>query len=395
MSAYTGPVFDADTHIVEQNFDFLKEYLPKPLHADWLLSAKVGPTGKYGLHIGDRLLENYDFREGLVPPPGQLKAWLRAMKDGREIDDGWVPATKDMYDRDAKIAKLDQFGVEGTILFVGNFNASIAYYPEDATGMTVVHAYNEYLNNHWGFAYKNRIYTSGVLALWDTELAVKEADWLIERGVRIIVMPMGPAQYKSLAHPDFDAVWSRLNEAGVVLAFHLQEARFMHPLLKVWGEKPLQPRLNGQTAWQWQFAYGSLPAQMTLANIVFHNFFERFPNIKVACVENGSTWLPQFLIDMDKARGAAKNGYWPCGQLKERPSKIFKEHCYVVTYPEEPVKEIVDKIGTSKCLLMGSDYPHAEGVAEPRQFAEEALQGLGPQEVQAIMHDNGRALLPV
>ena len=59
----------------------------------------------------------------------------------------------------------------------------------------------------------------------------------------------------------------------------------------------------------------------------------------------GASWLPQFLIDMDKARGAAKAGYWPCGQLKDRPSRIFKEHCYVVAYPEDPVKEIVDRIG--------------------------------------------------
>jgi predicted TIM-barrel fold metal-dependent hydrolase len=91
----------------------------------------------------------------------------------------------------------------------------------------------------------------------------------------------------------------------------------------------------------------------------------------------------------------AKNGYWPCGQLKDRPSRIFKQHCYVVAYPEDDVKMIVEKIGTSDCLLMGSDYPHAEGVPTPRDFYKEALTSLSDAHVRGIMHDNGRRLLPL
>jgi predicted TIM-barrel fold metal-dependent hydrolase len=395
MTAYDGPIFDCDTHIVEKNFDFFKDYLPSRLHQDWLPAAKVGPDGRFGLFIGDTRVENYDFHpDGLVPPPGKLKEWLRAMKQGKEIEDGWVPATPDLSEPGARLAKLDEFGVEACMLFVGNFNATIGYLSNDAAGMEVLRAYNRWLHDHWTFAYGNRIYTSGCLALWDTDMAIAEAEWLIERGVRVVVAPMGPAQGKSLAHPDFDPVWSRLNEAGVVLAFHLQEATFMHPLIEAWGEKPLQPRMRGQTAWQWMFAFGSLPAQMTLANIVYHNFFERFPNIRVASVENGASWLPAFLHDLDKNRGIAKNGYWPCGQLKDRPSTIFKEHCCVVAYPEDPVKQIIEQIGTAKCLLMGSDYPHAEGVAQPRLFADEALDGVSAADARAIMYANGRDLVP-
>jgi len=58
----------------------------------------------------------------------------------------------------------------------------------------------------------------------------------------------------------------------------------------------------------------------------------------------------------------AGSGYWPQGQLKDRPSTIFKRYCFVVAYPEDNIKKIVDEIGGAECLLMGSDYPHAEGV---------------------------------
>jgi predicted TIM-barrel fold metal-dependent hydrolase len=299
-----------------------------------------------------------------------------------------------MSDREARVAKLDEFGVDGSIMYPGEFIATIGYYDADASGNAVLHAYNRFFHDQWGFNVRERIYPTPVLSLWDLEGSIQEAEWLIKQGARIVVMPMGPANGRSPADPYFDPIWSRLNEAHVAVAFHVSEATFMHPLIRAFGEKPLQSRRTGQTAWQWMFCYSEIPVQMTMANIVYHNFFARFPNIRLVSAENGANWLPGFLEKMDKMRGMAKNGYWPCGQLKERPSAIFKRHCYVVAYPEDDVKGVVEKIGTADCLLMGSDYPHAEGVPEPRDFYAEALAGLPAAQARAIMYDNGRRLLP-
>lgn len=392
---YTGPIFDGDTHIVEADYEFFKTYLPKQYHQDWLPQLKVGGEG-FGLYIGDRMVHNAEANpDGLVPPPGKLKEWLKAMKEGKSNVEGWTKPTPDMVDRDERVKKLDEFGVESSIMFPGQFISTVGYYNPDVSGNAVLHAYNEYMHDVWGFDYKGRIYTTGLLSLWDLETSLKEADWLIKNGVRLVVMPMGPAHGKSPADPYFDPLWAKLNEAEVTVTFHVSEANFMHPLIHAWGEKPLQSRRTGQTAWQWMFCYSEIPVQMTLANIIFHNFFERFPKIKMASVENGATWLPAFLEKMDKMRGMAKNGYWPCGQLKERPSKIFKRHVSVVAYPEDDVHSIVRAIGTADCILMGSDYPHAEGVPTPRDFVHEACAGLTAEETKAIMYDNGRRLVPV
>jgi predicted TIM-barrel fold metal-dependent hydrolase len=393
-AVYDGPIFDSDTHVHEHDFDFFKEYLPRDLHAQWLLQRREGREG-FGLYIGERKVHNAEANaQGLVPPPGKLKEWLKAMKEGKSNVEGWIEPTPDMSDVQARLAKLDEFGVDGSIMYPGEFIATVGYYTPDKTGNAVLHAYNRYFGDRWGFNVGERIYTTPVLSLWDLETSIKEAEWVIKQGARIVVMPMGPAHDKSPAHPDYDAFWARLNEAGVAVAYHVSEATFMHPLIHAWGEKPLQSRRTGQTAWQWMFCYSELPVQMTLANIVYHNFFERFPNIRIVSAENGANWLPSFLEKMDKMRGMAKNGYWPCGQLKERPSRIFRRHCYVVAYPEDDVKGIVEKLGGSECLLMGSDYPHAEGVPTPRDFYAEALTGVSAADARAIMHDNGRRLLP-
>ena len=47
-----------------------------------------------------------------------------------------------------------------------------------------MHAYNEWLHDAWGFAYKERIYTTGCLTLWDTESSIAEAGVFVQQYFR-------------------------------------------------------------------------------------------------------------------------------------------------------------------------------------------------------------------
>ncbi|MDO7833461.1 amidohydrolase family protein [Sphingobium sp. HBC34] len=398
---YDGPIFDGDTHIQEKDYSFFEKYLPEKYHAEWLPARKYGPDGSFGLYIGDTKAENAELQPGgLIPPPGKLKEWLRAISTGETVDSGFTP-TPDMSEVGPRLAKLEEFEVEGSIMFVGEFVATFGVLgqlveekgPEGANAL--FHAWNEYLVKEWTLNVQDRIYPTAILALFDLDWAVQEAKWLVENGVRVVVMPMGPVDGKSPADPYFDPLWQVLNDAGVAVTFHVSEANFMHGLIYEWGEKPLQSRKSGQSAWQWMFAYSEIPVMMTMANFIYWNFFERFPNIKMASVENGAEWLPRFLYKMDKMRGMARSGWWPMGQLKERPSTIFKRNCFVVAYPEDDIKGIVDQLGgDASCILMGSDYPHAEGVPTPRDFVEEGCKGLTPEQIEQIMYSNGRRMMP-
>jgi len=393
---YSGPIFDGDSHLHEASLDFFERFLPVEHRSRWQLARKQGPDGRFGLHLGERYLENSEANpEGLVPPPGRLKEWLRSMKNGESILSGWIPPTQDMVEPGARLRKLDEFGVESSLLFPGGeMLAAIAYLDDPVAADAVLHAYNRYLDESWGFNVGERLYATPFLSLWDIDRAVAEADWVITQGARAVVLPMGPYNGRSPADPAFDPVWARLNEAGVAVTFHISDCNFLHPMLAMWGEKSFQPRRKGQSAFTWMFGFSDLAVQMNLSSFVFHNFFARFPNLRICSVENGAKWLPAFLEKMDLMRGMAKNGYWPCGQLKQRPSEIFKQHCFVVAYPEDDVAGIVEAIGTDACLLMGSDYPHAEGIPAPRDFASEALRGLPEDQVRRIMYDNGRRFMP-
>ncbi|MGE0386052.1 MAG: amidohydrolase family protein [Gammaproteobacteria bacterium] len=396
---YKGPIFDADMHVWETNavWDRVNGYLPEKFRKDWSYRMRTGTDGEYCLHIGDRKVEvsgGYYTEDGRGPPPGRLHEWLRAMKQGKENVDMRVPITADQWDRDARMKKLDAWGVDGCIMFIGSMVSSIGFLDQVEPANAVIHAYNRWMSEDWGFNYRNRIYSTPILNLFDLEASVKEAEWAVKQGARIVVMPMGPANGKAPADPAYDRFWSVLNEAGVNVAFHTSEAIHMHGYMRdVWNETPLQSRQR-QSAWTWMNCYSERPVIETLSSFIFYNFFARFPKIKLTSVENGAEWVPATLVKMDKSRGMAKLGYWPCGQLKERPSEIFKRNVYVVAYPEDDVRSIVEATGSSSFLMMGSDFPHAEGVPEPADFAVEALGGLSDAEVRDVMHENGRRFLP-
>jgi predicted TIM-barrel fold metal-dependent hydrolase len=394
-ASYNGPIFDSDTHLHEVGDAFVR-YLPAKYRDRWKLEWRMSTDNEWTLHVGDRKVEvlaGYYTEDGRVPPPGRLKEWLKAMKMGKAEVDLRVPMTPDMYNRDARIAKMDEFGVEACLLFCGGLISTISYLDEIEPRYATFNAYNRWLQEEWGFAYKDRIFAAPVVTLEDLDLAIEQAEFVVRNGARHVMMPMGPYNRKAPADPVHDRFWAILNEAGVRASFHVGEALYMKDHMENWGEKVQQSRLR-QTAFIWMHGYSERPLVETLSSFIFYNFFERFPNMKLISVENGAEWAPAMLTKMDKVRGMARGGYWPGGQLKHRPSDIFKEYVRVVAFPEDDVKNIIDLTGSSEYLLMGSDYPHSEGVESPKKFMDEALQGVVPSDVKAIMYDNGRALIP-
>jgi predicted TIM-barrel fold metal-dependent hydrolase len=257
----------------------------------------------------------------------------------------------------------------------------------------VLHAYNQWMLEHWKFNYADRIFSAPLVSLMDLDWACQEAEWAIKNGTRLFLMPMGPFNNKSPAHPDYDRFWSLLNEARCRVVFHVSEAIYMKDHMAVWGE-PMQSSRLRQTAFVWMHGYSERPVIETLSSFVFHNFFARFPQVKLLSAENGAEWVPAMLVKMDKVRGMAKNGHWPCGQLKERPSTIFKRHIGVVAYPEDDLKSIIDACkGDSGWMLMGSDYPHSEGVERPIDFVREGCAGLSAEQIRGVMYQNARDFL--
>lgn len=70
---------------------------------------------------------------------------------------------------------------------------------------------------------------------------------------------------------------------------------------------------------------------------------------------------------------------------------IFKEHVYVAPFWEDNGTAFARVLGVDH-VLMGSDFPHAEGEDEPINFVN-SLEGLGEDDVRRVMWENTAALI--
>jgi predicted TIM-barrel fold metal-dependent hydrolase len=382
---------DFDQHSYEAEDAFTRFMPTKKLHTAVRTINAPGYDYKV-LLANDRLvtaLEN-DLDEAYVP--GSLVEMLkqRASGDASDADRFYEPIQDEYRDKDKRLIQLAEQQIEKSIMYPGGWGLlAEAYLTDTEVLYDNLTAFNRWIDEDWGFSYKNTIYAPAMLSLRDLDRACSELDRVLAAGARFILLPAGPAYGRSPGDPYFDPFWGRVNEAKAIVSYHITEFHYQENVASAWGWK-LGPPFQF-SAWQWQNTYGERPITDTLSALIFDNLFGRFPDIKVLVSEFGAEWIPHFIRHMDKSRGMARSGQWLGGQLEERPSTVFKNHIRVVPYPEDDTVGLVDKLGTVDCLLMGSDWPHAEGLREPADMYTR-VEGLGDAARKTFLRDNGIAL---
>lgn len=394
MSHLDYGIFDCDTHCYEPR-DAFTRYLPKE-YLDRALTPVTLANGEEKILAGNRVA-TFNSESGLgfdmAYRPGSLKEMLRQMGSGNpEETYEPEPVREEYLEREPRLARLAEQGVERCVLFPAGMALAAEHYVNDTDALYAnLRSFNRWYDEAWGFNFEDRIYATAVLSLRDLDRAVALTDEIIERGAKVVLLPTGPAYGRSPSDPYFDPVWSRLNEAGVNVALHIMPFHYFEAISPHWGQDT-DPAAWHMSAWQWMNVYGERPVIDTLSAFVFDNLFGRHPNLRVLVAEHGASWVPHMLTHMDKSRGMGRNGPWIGGQLGERPSRIFQEFVRVAPYPEDDIPWIVENLGgNDQCLVMGSDYPHAEGLAEPADFAK-LLDPLDDATVRRIMRGNAETL---
>jgi predicted TIM-barrel fold metal-dependent hydrolase len=384
-------LFDCDNHIYEPP-DAVTRYLPKDM-LDRAITPITLANGEQGLLAGGRLVVGLDHPIDKAHRPGALREMLRQMKSGKPTETYQLEDLRPEYlEREPRLQLMDQQGVESAILYPATMGTMAENYVRGIKPLYAnVHAYNEFLYDTWGFNHQDRIYVPAVLSLRDLDSAVAELDFVLNRGAKIIMLNAGPAYGRSPADPYFDPFWARLNEANGSVAYHIGEFFYNETVAPAWGLDP-EPVFFEMSAWQWQHCWGRRPIEETLSALIFDNLFGRFPNIHAVVSEFGAEWVPLFVRHMDKSRGMGRRGPWIGGSLPERPSAIFRRHVRVAPYPEDDVMKIVRDLGHSDSIVMGSDFPHGEGFADPTDFAD-LIAELPAEEQKAIMRDNALVLV--
>jgi predicted TIM-barrel fold metal-dependent hydrolase len=383
---------DFDQHSYEAPDAFTRFMPENKLHTA-VRPIKVSGYDRKVLLANDRIvtaLEN-DLDQAYVP--GSLVEMLKQRAAGNITDSDrfYEPIQPEYLDRDKRLVQLAEQQIEKSIMYPGGWGLLAEAYLDGIDPLyDNLESFNKWINEDWGFAYKDTIYAPAMLSMRDLDRACQELDRVLDNGARFILLPAGPAYGRSPGDPYFDPFWARINEAKAVVCYHISEFHYQANVASHWGWGLVPPFQF--SAWQWQNTYGERPITDTLSALIFDNLFGRFPNIKVLVSEFGAEWVPHFIRHMDKSRGMGRNGRWLGGPLSERPSSIFKRHIRVVPYPEDDTVAMIEKLGSAETLLMGSDWPHAEGLREPADFFQR-VEGLGDENRRLFLRENGMKLI--
>lgn len=294
--------------------------------------------------------------------------------------------------RDLRLALMDEQGIHAALMFPGHV-LSLEF--ELRENVDAIHAnaraYNRWIHAEIGYAHAGRMFLPPYIPLAGVDLAVEEVERVIAEGAPVLAFISGhahggrenPRGGRSIADPVFDPVWARIDEAGVRVATHVGPTDY--PKYGADLSEDPDAVLRDFDALQWALYWGDRPAMETVATMICHGLFDRFPNLRVCLAEQGAVWLPYLLRKLDHTFRLGRKARW--GRLERRPSEIFRDHFVVAPFPEEKVERVIEEVGVEP-IVFGSDFPHGEGLAYPAQYAEAQLSGLPPDQVKAIMCDN-------
>lgn len=385
-------IIDMDAHYYEPRDCFSAYIDPSKRHL--AITAAVDDDGEEVVLMGDRgpaAGKAVHFMADTVTKPGGLKEMFRA-GDSAAVERVKVPLDATMTDRSARVALLDEVGVHTQVLYPTTACLVWAELGDDAEliGANFT-AFNRWLDETWGFSRDDgRLYAAPLVSLVDPEAAAASVEWALERGARAFCVPPVPPHGRHPADPAFDPMWARIEEAGALVVLHVGESGYVEQNSARWGEDPTAPPFM-RTTFQWINFYNDTPIREMISAMIFGNLFGRFPDLKVASIENGSMWVPYLLRLMDKKRNLGALGPWIGGRLELKPSEYFRRNVWVAPFPEEDWHEMIDYLGADR-VLFGSDYPHAEGLASPADW-HEMLDGAKPDAIEKVLGGNAAHLL--
>ncbi len=227
-----------------------------------------------------------------------------------------------------------------------------------------------------------RLFATGYVPLRDFERAKTIAGEAIELGCQALLIPSACPRGHSPSHIGLDPVWAQAQEAGVPVVLHVGGGgELLDPAYFENGLPPV-PDFHGGAENFRSVDYMAIPfpPMQTLATMILDGVFQRFPRLMCGVIEQGASWLPGWMRQLDSAYNAFYKNEERLQKLDLRPSEFVRRQIRVTPYPAEDTGWIIEQAGEEVCLF-SSDYPHVEGGRNPLGRFEASIGHL-PEPIQ-------------
>jgi predicted TIM-barrel fold metal-dependent hydrolase len=388
MSDFT--VFDADNHLYETRDAFTK-FLPDRYkgavdYVDVRGRTKIVVKGRISNYIPNPTFE-------VVARPGSMEEYFRRGnpegKDRRTLFGEPMRSIPAFREPGPRLELMDEQGIDRSLMFPTLASVLEERLRDDPEAThAVIHSLNEWMHETWNFDYKGRIFATPVITLPIVDRAIEELEWVVARGARVVLIRPAPVTGfrgpRSFALPEFDPFWERVVEHGILVALHSSDSgydRYANEWVGTDSEMlPFQPQaFRMMQAWR--------PVEDAVASLICHGALSRFPQLKLAVIENGSSWVEPLLQNLADTYKKMPQDFL------EEPVSVFKRQIHISPFWEDDLGAVAELVGVDR-VLFGSDFPHAEGLADPATYVDD-LKGLPDEVCRKIMGGNLARLMSV
>ena len=302
------------------------------------------------------------------------------------------------WDDEMRNGQQDQDGVVGEVVFpntVPPFFPTFVLFaqppkPADyAKRRAGIQAHNRWLEEFCA-RFPERRAGIGQIFIHDIDDAIEDVKWIKEHGLRGgILLPTVPPDVdwiKPLNHPDYDRLWRVCEDLEMPINCHGGT-----------GAPSYAPLPSSALIMLAEVAQYS---RRPLLFMLLSGVFERFPKLKFVMTEQGCSWLPPLLRQLDGQLEAIRSK-GAIGELRFKPEHIlprsateyFQQNVWMgVSFPSRSDITAARELGIDK-FMWGSDFPHDEGTHPyTREHLRQLFHDWSEADLRKVLAENAAAV---
>ena len=261
-----------------------------------------------------------------------------------------------------RLHEQDLDGIDAEVLFAPVFVARfIESISDKDVYLSIVQAYNTWLIEQYTAVAPDRLVANALIPVSGLDHAVSELERAHRLGFKTVQLQQYP-NGSGAPKPEDDRFWAKALELGIALSPHLNFGGV------VWRGDPR----SDTSLWSVEAAmsqHAPMAPGATLAQMIVHGVFDRFPELRLYFAELNCAYLPGMLYYMD--RNYHEFNDWFQLSLPKEPSEYILEHCLFGMIRDVPLLHMGDLIPLDH-FVWGSDFPHSVGTfPNSAQFVKE------------------------
>ena len=381
--AHREEIYDADSHMMETP-NWIAEFADPRIRP--YLEPFVGGR-KETLEEIKKAINRFKKRQKNPHIQNQAKAEFMSMKYK-----GWNGLGA--FDQKERVLANDLLGFKGQIVFPTSAFNQVIEAKEQSVLMGGITALNRGLASFC--EEDNRLLGSAYIPLGlGPDIALRFLNEAIKMNFGVILIDtVAPNSGLAFTHPDYNKVWSVIQDADLAITLHVGVDGGYSPVpISFYENGSLLPAPREGDAPRDALAYMAIQynAELFLSAMIFQGVLERFPSLRIGVIELGASWIISWMKHLDQSFKAFRK-LQDLSQVKLLPSEYVLRQIKVTPFAGEDIGWILNS-GADNLLMFATDYPHHEGTDDPIGRFEKTMNEVGENFRNKFYTENFKAFL--